>query len=58
MHTSTTRNKCQVFIHPAAANPLTIAAIQASTGLVVLVSPKRRTAVAAPATNPWGGDAA
>lgn len=47
-----------VYLHPAAANPLTIAAIQASTGLVVIVNAKRRTAVVAPVTTPWGGDAA
>jgi hypothetical protein len=58
MHNTQHNPRCRVYLHPAAANPITIAAIQASTGLVLIVNPKRRTAIAAPVNSPWGGDAA
>lgn len=49
--------RCQVYLHPAATNPRTIEAIQRATGLIVIISTKRRAALTAP-TTPWGGDAA
>lgn len=59
MPSNARNSRCQVYLHPAATNPRTIAAIQATTGLIVVMNSKRRAALAAPApTGPWGGDAA
>ncbi|GAB7528893.1 hypothetical protein PS3A_13020 [Pseudomonas sp. 3A(2025)] len=57
MQTTQHDKRCPVFIHPAATNPRTIEAIQRATGLVVIISTKRRAALTA-TTTPWGGDAA
>lgn len=49
--------RCPVYLHPAATTPRIIEVIQRTTGLVVIVSTKRRAALTVP-TSPWGGDAA
>lgn len=65
MHTTQHSTRCPVYLHPAAATNLnSINAIQRSTGLLVIVSPKTCTpkAVQAPTATddlgPRGGDAA
>jgi hypothetical protein len=65
MQTTQRPNRCPVYLHPAAASSLNaIQAIQRRTGLLVIISPKGRPALAKPAMGntdfhePWGGDAA
>lgn len=56
--------RCPVYLHPAACtSPAAVEAIQQRTGLLVIITPDRRTAKAAaqPAAfepGPFGGDAA
>ncbi len=57
MQTPKRSTGCQVYLHPAATNPRAIEAIQRTTGLIVIVSTKRRAALTVP-TSPFGGDAA
>ncbi|PBP65577.1 hypothetical protein CCL19_15420 [Pseudomonas syringae] len=65
MQTTQHSDRCQVYLHPAAAsNPKAIAAIQSQIGLVVIAHPKFCALKAIPAAKaaddfgPWGGDAA
>ncbi|MEE5139131.1 hypothetical protein V2J83_26910 [Pseudomonas alliivorans] len=65
MQTTQHSDRCQVYLHPAAAsNPKAIAAIQRQTELVVIEHPKFcalkaiAAAKAADDFGPWGGDAA
>lgn len=65
MQTTQHKNRCPVYLHPAAAtSPATVERIQRSTGLLVIVNLGRVSMSTAPATvitddqGPWGGDAA
>lgn len=65
--TQHSNTRCPVYLHPSAcSSPAAIEAIQHRTGLLVITSPKGRTAAAqavdttaaAASTGPFGGDAA
>lgn len=68
MQTTQHNPRCPVYLHPAAASNLSsIAAVQRRTGLLVIITPKGRAALAVPPAqapmaadlfSPWGGDAA
>jgi len=61
MQTAQHCNRCRVYLHPAAAkSKASIEAIQRTTGLLIITSPKQRHAQLTHADDmtPFGGDAA
>lgn len=63
--TQHSNTRCPVYLHPSAcSNRAAVEAIQRRTGLLVITSPKGRTAAMSPneasteSTWPFGGDAA
>lgn len=62
--TQHSKNRCPVYLHPAAAHPAAVERIQQRTGLRVIIKQGRTIITPRPVLavsadqGPWGGDAA